>query len=366
MSSIKTVVVCEAQVPFVRGGAEALVRELVRELGEQGFDAERVSLPFKWYPKEEILAHAAAWRLLDLSESNGRPIDLLIATKFPTYLARHPRKVTWLVHQHRGAYELVGTPYSDFAHDERDVALRERLLSLDTTTLAESTGLYSISANIANRLQRYNGLAATPLYHPPRLAGRFRAGTAGNYVLSVGRLESVKRVDLAIKAMNHLPASLSLVVAGTGSHRDALERLVASLGLGSRVQFLGETSDDQLVDLYAGALAVVFPPFDEDYGYVTLEAFLSHKPVVTTKDAGGPNEFVQDGVNGFVTDPDPKAIAEAVAALDADRRRAARMGDAGYDLARQFTWTSVIERLTGSDTGQTWARPVSDPGLTQV
>ena len=352
---IRTVVVCEAQVPFVRGGAEALVRELIRQLRHRGFEAERVSLPFKWYPKDEILTHAAAWRLLDLSESNGRPIDLLVATKFPTYFVRHPRKVTWLVHQHRAAYELVDTPYSDFGHDERDVALRERLMSLDSDMLAESRGLFSISANIANRLQKYNGLTAMPLYHPPRLAERLRGGPAGNYVLSVGRLETVKRVDLAIRAMTHLPAALNLIVAGTGSHREALEALARSLGLASRVQFLGEVSDDQMIELYAGALAVIFPPYDEDYGYVTLEAFLSHKPIVTTTDAGGPNEFVTHGVNGFVTSPDPQAIAEAVATLEGDRRRAARMGDAGYDLAREITWSTVIDRLTGSD-----------PGLTQV
>jgi len=343
---VKTVVVCEAQVPFVRGGAEALVRELVLQLRTRGFEAERVSLPFKWYPKEEILAHAAAWQLLDLSESNGRPIDLLIGTKFPTYLARHPRKVTWLVHQHRAAYELIGTQFSDFTHDERDIALRERLIALDTGALGESRGLFSISKTIANRLQRYNGLTATPLYHPPRLAERLKGGPAGNYVLSVGRLESVKRVDLAIRAMSYLPASLSLVVAGTGSHREALDALVVSLGLPSRVRFLGEVADEEIIDLYAGALAVVFPPFDEDYGYVTLEAFLSHKPVVTTTDAGGPNEFVTDGVNGHITAPDPKAIAQAVGSLDADRRRAARMGDAGYDLARGGTWATVIDRLT--------------------
>lgn len=345
---IRTVVVCEAQVPFVRGGAEALVRELVRQLQARGLDTECVSLPYKWYPKEEILAHAAAWRLLDLSESNGRPIDLLVATKFPTYFARHPNKVTWLVHQHRAAYELVGTTYSDLTHDEHDVALRERLIALDTTTLGESTGLFSISATVAERLKRYNGLTAVPLYHPPRLADRLRGGPAESYLLSVGRLESVKRVDLAIRAMTHLPASLSLVIAGTGSHREALEALTTSLGLDSRVKFLGEVSDDQVLDLYAGALAVVFPPYDEDYGYVTLEAFLAHKPVVTTTDAGGPNEFVTDGVNGHVTPPDPRAIAEVVAALDADRRRASRMGDAGYDVAKQITWAGVIDRLTGS------------------
>ena len=110
--SVKTVVVCEAQVPFVHGGAEVHVRELTRELTERGYAAELVSVPFKWYPKEEILPHAAAWRLLDLSESNGRPIDLVIASKFPTYFVRHPNKVAWLIHQYRAAYELYGVPHS--------------------------------------------------------------------------------------------------------------------------------------------------------------------------------------------------------------------------------------------------------------
>ena len=108
------------------------MRELVRQLRAHGHDTELVSVPFKWYPKPEILTHAAAWRLLDLSESNGRPIDLVIATKFPTYFARHACKVAWLIHQHRAAYELAGTPFSDFTHTEDDVALRERIVALDT------------------------------------------------------------------------------------------------------------------------------------------------------------------------------------------------------------------------------------------
>ena len=112
----RTILVCEAQVPFVRGGAEFHVRELVHQLRAHGHQVELVSVPFKWYPKTEILANAAAWRLLDLTESNGRPIDLVIATKFPTYFARHPHKVAWIIHQYRAAYELAGTPFSDFAH----------------------------------------------------------------------------------------------------------------------------------------------------------------------------------------------------------------------------------------------------------
>lgn len=344
---MRTVLVCEAQVPFVQGGAEFHVRELVRQLRGHGYDTELVSVPFKWYPKSEIFAHAAAWRLLDLSESNGRRIDLVIATKFPTYFARHPNKVAWLIHQYRAAYELAGTPYSDFLHVEDDVALKERIITLDTAMLGECQRLFTNSRNTAARVERFNGVPAEPLYHPPRLADRLRNGPAGRYVLSVGRLETVKRIDLAIRALAHAPAAVSLAVAGTGTQRSALEALTASLGLGDRVRFLGAVDDETIVDLYADALGVVFPPYDEDYGYVTIEAFLAHKPVITTTDAGGPNEFVVDGVNGFVCEPDPEAIGAAIGRWDADRARAAAMGDAGYERAREITWTGVIERLVG-------------------
>jgi glycosyltransferase involved in cell wall biosynthesis len=344
---MKTVLVCEAQVPFVHGGAEYHVRELVGQLREHGFEAELVSVPFKWYPKEEILAHAAAWRLLDLSESNGRPIDLVIATKFPTYFVRHPHKVAWLIHQHRAAYELTGTPFSDFAHTESDVALRDKIIALDSQMLGECRRLFGNARNTAERAERFNGATVEPLYHPPRLASRLSAGPYGNYVLSVGRLEAVKRVDLAIRALAHVPGSLRLKVAGTGTQAETFRALAASLGVADRVDFLGAVDDDALLSLYAGALAVVFPPYDEDFGYVTLEAYLSHKPVITTTDAGGPNEFVVDGVNGFSCAPEPDALADAMARLVADRGLAESLGDAGYDRARTITWTGVIERLVG-------------------
>jgi glycosyltransferase involved in cell wall biosynthesis len=341
-----TVVVCDAQVPFVQGGAEHHVRELVRELRAHGHDAELVSLPFKWYPRSEILAHAAAWRLLDLSESNGRRIDLVIATRFPTYFVRHPRKVVWLIHQHRAAYELAGTPFSDFTHTEEDVALRARLVALDTAMLGECRRRFANAANTAARAGRFNQLAVEPLYHPPRLAARLHAGPFGAYVLAVSRLEPVKRVELAVRAIAHAPREISLVVAGAGPELAPLEALAVTLGLGGgRVRFLGEVGADDLVELYAGALGVVYPPYDEDYGYVTIEAFLAHKPVVTTTDAGGPTAFVVDGANGWVTPPEPEAIGAAIGRLHADRARAARFGQAGYERARTITWDGVIEKL---------------------
>jgi glycosyltransferase involved in cell wall biosynthesis len=346
--SARTILVCEAQVPFVTGGAEAHVRQLVEALRQRGFEADLVSVPFTWNPKEEILAHAAAWRLLNLNESNGRRIDRLIVTKFPTYFARHDDKVAWLIHQHRAAYELCGTPYSDFGHTEQDVGLRETLMRLDGEMLGECRRIFANARNTAARLAKYNGLQAEALYHPPRLAARLEPGRFDDYVLSVGRLELVKRVDLIISAMSALPDRVRLIVAGDGSQRGNLEQLAEERGLDHRITFLGAVDDDALVALYRDALAVVYPPFDEDFGYVTLEAFLASKPVITCRDSGGPTEFVVDGENGVVCEPSADGIGAALARLADDRGRAAALGAAGYEVASRITWDGVVEKLVAA------------------
>ncbi len=346
--SIRTILVCEAQVPFVQGGAELHVRALVRQLRARGYLAERVSLPFKWYPKEEILAHAAAWRLLDLGESNGRPVDLVIGTKFPSYFARHDNKVAWLIHQYRAAYELCGTEYSDFDHVEADVGLRDTLLELDTRMLAECRRLFTNAGNTAGRLKKFNGLDARPLYHPPHLADRIRPGQYGSYVLCVGRLETVKRPQLAVEAMAQVDSAMRLVVAGDGTQRANLEALASRLGVADRVDFPGAVGDEELLSLYADARAVVYVPYDEDFGYVTLEAFLARKPVVTCRDSGGTLEFVVDGVNGAVCEPTADALAAAIAGYAASPVLAAAHGEAGEARARAITWDGVVEALVGA------------------
>ena len=341
----RRVLVCEARVPFVRGGAELHVEGLVAELRRHGYEAEAVSIPFKWYPKEELLAQAAAWRLVDLSEANGERIDTVIATKFPTYFVRHPHKVTWLFHQYRAIYDLIGTPYSDFTHSEADVRLRDRLIALDNEVLAESARLFTNGRTTAARLARFNGISARPLHHPPPLAGQLTSGACGDYVLSVGRLEANKRVDLIVRALGAADSRIRLVIVGEGPLRGPLEEAAAAAGVADRVTFTGSVGAQQLVQLYANALGVVFPPFDEDYGYVTLEAFLARKPVVTTIDAGGPLEFVEDGVTGFVAEPRPEALGAAIARLAADPPRARALGEAGYERVRHITWEGVVNQL---------------------
>ena len=339
--------VAEAQVPFVRGGAERHVQSLIDQLRKRGHTVEKVAVPFSAQPKSDLLAQAAAWRLLDLSSSNGQPIDLLIATRFPTYFARHPNKVAWVIHQHRAAYELAGTPYSDFTHTDADVGLRQRLLELDRRMLGECRHVFANAQNTANRLARFNGVQARALYHPPPDAERLHAGSYGNYVLVVGRLETVKRTDLAIRAMAYAPSHIRLVIVGEGSERGRLESMARDAGVAARITFAGAPDGDALVKLYADSLAVLYAPFDEDYGYVTLEAFLSEKPVVTATDSGGTLEFVVDGENGYVCAPDAEAIGAAVSRLAGDPQLAARLGHAGLVRARMVTWDGVVEQLLG-------------------
>ena len=342
----RRIVVAEARVPFVRDGAELHAESLVVELRKRGHDAERVALPFRT-TKSELLEQACAWRMLNLSSSNARPIDVLIATRFPTWCARHPRKVAWLMHQHRPAYELFGTTYSDFDAGDEDARLRQEIVDLDSRMLGECERVVTNAQNTADRLQRFNGIAARPLYHPPPIADRLREGTYGDYVLVVARLEPLKRVDLAIRAMAHIPAPIRLVIVGDGSQRATLERDAAQSGAGDRIEFVGAIWGDVVARLYADALAVLYAPYDEDYGYVTLEAFLAAKPVITAIDSGGPLEFVVDGANGFVCDPDARAIAAAVDRVAADRALAKRLGRAGRSVAQAITWDGVIEQLLG-------------------
>ncbi len=214
--------------------------------------------------------------------------------------------------------------------------------------LGECRRLFSNARNTAARLSTFNGLTAQPLYHPPPLAGRLRSGTHEDYVLSVGRLETVKRVDLAIRAMAFVDQPTRLVIVGTGTQEEALRHLADACHVADRVEFLDTVDDQRLIDLYASALAVVFAPYDEDYGYVTLEAFLAHRPVVTASDSGGVLEFVEDGVNGAVCDAVPEALATAINRLAVDRTRAAAQGDAGFEQARGITWDGVVEKLVGA------------------
>jgi glycosyltransferase involved in cell wall biosynthesis len=340
------VVVCAPQVPFARGGTEILVENLVKELRRRDHEAELVTIPFKWYPRARVLTQALLWRLTDLEEADGRPIDLVIGTKFPSYAIRHPNKVVWLVHQFRQAYELDGTALGQFGPDPFDRATRRAVHRLDNVTLGEARKLFAISQNVADRLNRSNGLEAEVLRPPPQEL-EYRCEEYGKFVLSVGRLDRAKRVDLLLQAVATNP-QLEAVVAGEGPDRARLESLAQELRLENRLTFRGRVDAGELARLYATCLAVFYAPVDEDLGFVPYEAFLSEKPVITTSDAGGPLEVVSDKKTGLVCEPEPEAIAAAVARLASSPEETRAWGRLGKTLAEKSNWDAVVDRLLGA------------------
>ena len=337
------IAVCRPQVPFARGGAEIFSDALVEELRVRGHEADSVTVPFKWYPGARVLTQAFLWRLLDLTEADGKRIDMVVATKFPSYLVRHPEKRVWLVHQFRQAYELDRTDLGQFGESPEDRAIRRQVQELDRVGLGEASRLFATSQNVAGRLERATGLVAEVMPHPAQELA-YRNDGHGEFVLSVNRLDRAKRIDLLLEAAAVEP-TLRVVVAGDGPDRARLEQLARDRGLAGRVRFAGRVPADELADLYATCFATFYAPVDEDFGLGPYESFLSGKPVITAIDAGGPLEVVHDGSTGRVVEPEAVAVAAAAVWLRDHPGEAAAYGHAGKAIAAEVTWDRAIGRL---------------------
>jgi glycosyltransferase involved in cell wall biosynthesis len=337
------IAVCAPQVPFARGGAEIFADDLVVELRERGHEADLVTVPYKWYPGERVLSQAFLWRLLDLAESDGRSIELVIATKFPSYAVRHQNKVVWLLHQFRQAYELDRTELGQFGESAEDRATRRAVQRLDKVALGEARKVFATSQNVAERVKRSTGLDAEVMPHPPQDLA-YRTESYDDFVLSVGRLDRAKRHDLLLEALA-ADSSLRCVIVGDGPDRERLESVAQRHALDGRATFAGRVDEQELADLYARCLAVYYAPVDEDFGMVPYEAFLAEKPVVTTTDAGGPLEVVADRRTGLVCEPRAAALAEACSWLRGHVDDAKAWGRAGKEIARRVSWDETIVRL---------------------
>jgi len=344
---IRNILICTTQVPFTTGGAEAHVEGLRRALLQAGYNAEVVALPFKWYPPAEIMRSALAWRLLDLSAANGKPIDLVIGMKFPAYLVAHERKVLWIMHQYRAAYNLWDTPFDDLSPYPDGAQVKEWIRNADNRLIPEAKKVFANSKTVADRLRRYNKIESQPLYHPPPRAESLRCEEQGDYLFYPSRLEPQKRQELLLEAAQYLRTPLRIILAGGSQDPKRYESLVNKYEVKNRVCVRGFVEESEVIELYANALGVCYLPFDEDYGYVTLEGMLSSKPVVVARDGGGATEFIEHGSEGLIVEPEPRAIAESLDSLYTDRARARTMGERGREKlqAMNLSWDNVVASL---------------------
>jgi glycosyltransferase involved in cell wall biosynthesis len=262
----------------------------------------------------------------------------------PTYIVRHPNHVCYLVHTVRVFYDMFEATFPK--PTAQMLAQRALVQELDTLALAppRTRRVFAIGHEVANRLVHSNGIDAAVL-HPPLGFNRFHGGPYGDYVFLPGRLHSWKRVDLAIEAMRYVRAPLRLLIVGSGEDEHALRALAAA---DARIVFLGRVPDTELIDLYANALAVAFVPVREDYGYVTVEAFRSGKPVVTCTDSGEAALLVEHERTGLVVPPDPASLGAAFERLHADRDLVAVLGATAAGRERSISWHNVVPALANA------------------
>ncbi len=342
------VLIASTIVPFVEGGGSFIVDWLEKAMKEYGYETEVLKIPFHSHYRL-ILQQMVALRLFDIQ---GR-VDRLIAIRTPSYIIPHSNKVLWFIHHHRGAYDLWGTDLQDIPNTREGRKLRDSIVAADNAAFREATRIFANSKIVAQRLRKYNHVEAEVLYPPLLHHEEFHCESYGDYLFFPSRLASNKRQLLAIRAMRYTKSNVRLIIAGKPDSPKDLDRLISAIKkyqLDKKVELIGRwISRETKIKLFANSLACVFVPFFEDsYGYVSLESFYSKKAVITCSDSGGPLELIEDCVNGLISDPEPRALAEAFDKIYFDKQGAARMGQKGHDrvLSLGLDWNDIVRKLT--------------------
>lgn len=379
---MKIAIVAPLPQPFTFGGAENLWLGLLAHLNAQTpHQADLVKLPS---PEGDFWSLAASYERFSRLELSG--FDAVIVGKYPAWMVDHPVKACYMLHRLRGLYdaypgaaevpaehaaipgvarlrrfmcEAAGerSALDDFfgalfalRGGEAEAALAfPGPLTREVVRFLDDIGLHpgrvrrwaAIAATLPARAGYFPEGAEVRVAHPPTSL-RVAPGEAQAAFFTVSRLDAPKRLDLVIEAMRHVKADVPLRIAGTGPDEARLRQLAAG---DPRIAFLGFLDERAVAREYASALAVPFVPWQEDYGYVALEAMLAAKPVVTVKDAGGPLELVADGRTGLVAAPDARSLGAAMERLARDRALAATLGRAGAARAAQVTWEVVTHAL---------------------
>ena len=377
-------VVGPSPAPYVAGGAEQFLWGLCGAINAHtDHHAELIKLPLREHGFWDLIHTYHDFYTLDLSH-----FDLVVSTKYPSWMVRHRNRTCYMLHTLRGLYDTYPSalgfdvPRTDAlvnaVLDEMDAhpdtfdldALFDRLFVLeqhqhlcDPSFFALPGPLirqiirhmdrcaflqpgaqryFAISQTVAARTDYWPQGARVQVVYPPSSQSHLQYTGDQKHVFIISRLDAPKRMDLIARAYAHVQSDLPLYIAGTGPQQPELQALCSQ---DPRIHLLGYISDEAAAQYYADSLVVPYMPMQEDYGLVTLEAMRHHKPVITAVDSGGPTEFVEDGVNGLIVQPTPRALALAIDALAGDPARAARMGEKAFETVRRIDWPHVVHAL---------------------
>jgi len=383
---MKIAIIAPSPVPFTLGGAEFLYSGMQNAINNfSHHQCELIKLPVKENSFWGIIDSYYKFYTLDLTS-----FDMIISTKYPSWMVQHPNHILYMVHPLRGLYDtyhFFGKPekipeYPIISDIENIIAiLRQKKPSKDTVDrfftsiqmmkknvkdfpreLFEFPGpfifeivhfldgyalaqdkikkYFTMSENVKKRRDYFPAEVPVQVVHPPPFSDSFRC-TGYHYLFTASRLDNAKRIDLIIDAMKYVPYQIALKIAGTGPEEKKLRKKAVN---DKRIEFLNFVSNDALQEYYADALAVIFTPYDEDYGFITVEAMKSGKPVITTTDSGGPLEFVNNET-GYVVPPDPEKIAEKINFFIENKETAIRMGIAAREKIQGLNWENFTHRL---------------------
>ena len=340
------VAIATVHSPFVSGGAEYLAQGLLNALRLSGYCVDIITAPFHFGPAKKITQSIRYWEKQNFTYFDSTKVDLVICLKFPTYLLNHDNKVLWLLHQHRSVYDLWDlNEKNGHKFNWKDKVNRFEIRRKDNKNIKEIGRRFTISGNVSKRLMKYNQIDSSPLYHPP-----FFKPSPGSYepfIFCPSRLEPLKRQSLLLDALSLSKSSVKVVFAVTGSQLEYLKEKAIQLGLNQRVVWLGKISDELMIHHYTNCLAVFFGPFDEDYGYITLEAMQAAKAVITCTDSGGPLEFISDMQTGIIVEPTPDAISSSIDLLATNKKLAKSLGESARSKYKELdiSWDNVVEKL---------------------
>ena len=369
---MRIAIVAPSGVPFSVGGAEKLWWGLQNHINRHStHQCELIKVPTRENSFWDLIDSYRRFYDLELSH-----FDAIISGKYPAFMVRHPNHHIYMLHCLRGLYDtygLAGLPDDIKTLPQKALRIAE-LIECDQveisslfealyrlradTTIPQSTYAFpgpfirkiiqffdkkamlrvrsfsAISQTVANRKEYFPFGAEVKVVYPPSNLPSFQTGSY-EYFFTASRLDNAKRIDLIIKAYSHSTTDIPLKVAGVGPLEQRLKRLA---GHDRRIQFLGFVSDEALIDYYANACAVLFVPFAEDYGYVAIEAMKSEKPVITTLDSGGPNEFVVNGLNGFSVKPSAEALSQKIDHLGQHPETCRKMGQNAKKSVEKIEW----------------------------
>lgn len=340
------IALCSSFVPFLYGGARNIVDWLQTMLEQEGHHVERIYLPEVDTP-DLLLQQMAAFRWIDVAAA-----DRVICFRPQSHLIRHPHKILWFIHHLRVFYDLWDSPYRGFPDDAKHRGIRDALLAADNAALREAKHIFTNSKVVSARLKQFNQIDSEVLYPPVFDAARFECRGFSDEVVYVCRLEHHKRQHLLVEALALTKTAVRLRLCGSSAgegYPDELRGLIARLRLEHRVSMDNRwITEQEKVDFLADCLAAAYLPLDEDsYGYPSVEASHAGKAILTTTDSGGVLELVSDGVNGYVTEPTPAALAAALDKLYLQREQTIAMGvNARKRLDElNISWSHVIKRL---------------------